>query len=53
MVQKVPHPAKPDFKMLANPLKIDGQRLQQKVCPPMGADNEALLGPAAPRAAAE
>ncbi len=53
MVRTVPHPAKPDFKMLANPLKIDGQRLEQTVCSPLGADNEALLGPASPRAAAE
>jgi crotonobetainyl-CoA:carnitine CoA-transferase CaiB-like acyl-CoA transferase len=45
MVRNVPHPAKPDFKMLANPLKIDGKRLEQKVCAPLGADNEALLGP--------
>jgi crotonobetainyl-CoA:carnitine CoA-transferase CaiB-like acyl-CoA transferase len=42
MVRHVPHPAKPDFKMLANPLKIDGQRLEQKVCSALGADNEAL-----------
>jgi len=53
MVRTVPHPAKPDFKMLANPLKIDGQRLSQKVCSPLGADNEALLGSTHPRAAAE
>jgi hypothetical protein len=53
MVQNVPHPANPDFRMLANPLKIDGQRLQQKVCSPLGADNETLLGSAQPRAAAE
>jgi crotonobetainyl-CoA:carnitine CoA-transferase CaiB-like acyl-CoA transferase len=53
MVRTVPHPAKADFKMLANPLKIDGQRLEQRVCAPLGADNEALLGPASPRAAAE
>jgi crotonobetainyl-CoA:carnitine CoA-transferase CaiB-like acyl-CoA transferase len=46
MVENVPHPAKADFKMLANPLKIDGQRLEQRVCSPLGADNEALLGPA-------
>jgi len=52
MVRTVPHPAKPDFKMLANPLKIDGKRLEQKVCSALGADNEALLG-ASPRAAAE
>jgi crotonobetainyl-CoA:carnitine CoA-transferase CaiB-like acyl-CoA transferase len=44
MVRNVPHPAKPDFRMLANPLKIDGQRLEQRVCAPLGADNEALLG---------
>jgi crotonobetainyl-CoA:carnitine CoA-transferase CaiB-like acyl-CoA transferase len=46
MVGHVPHPAKPDFKMLANPLKIDGRRLELKVCSPLGADNEALLGSA-------
>ncbi|HWE20537.1 MAG TPA: CoA transferase [Hyphomicrobiaceae bacterium] len=53
MVRTVPHPSKPDFKMLANPLKIDGQRLEQRVCAPLGADNEALLGPATRKAAAE
>lgn len=42
MVRHVPHPAKPDFRMLANPLKIDGKRLEQRVCSPLGADNEAL-----------
>ena len=44
MVRTVPHPAKPDFKMLANPLKIDGERPAQAVCSPLGGDNEALLG---------
>src|SRR5262249_42068230 len=46
MVRTVPHPAKRDFKMLANPLKIDGVRPEQKVCSPLGADNEAMLGTA-------
>jgi hypothetical protein len=41
----VPHPAQPDFKMFANPLKIDGKRLEQTVCSPLGADNAAILGP--------
>jgi crotonobetainyl-CoA:carnitine CoA-transferase CaiB-like acyl-CoA transferase len=41
-VQQVPHPANPDFKMLANPLKIDGQRLDLKPCSPLGADNATL-----------
>jgi crotonobetainyl-CoA:carnitine CoA-transferase CaiB-like acyl-CoA transferase len=44
MVASTPHPAKPEFKMLANPLKIDGKRLAQKVCSPLGGDNEAILG---------
>jgi crotonobetainyl-CoA:carnitine CoA-transferase CaiB-like acyl-CoA transferase len=43
-VQKVPHPANPAFRMLASPLKIDGQRLELKTCSPLGADNAALLG---------
>lgn len=53
MVRAVPHPAKDDFRLLANPLKIDGARPDQKVCSPLGADNEALLGPAQAQAAAE
>jgi crotonobetainyl-CoA:carnitine CoA-transferase CaiB-like acyl-CoA transferase len=51
MVRNVPHPAKADLKLLANPLKIDGQRLELKVCSPLGGDNEALLGPAQQQAA--
>jgi crotonobetainyl-CoA:carnitine CoA-transferase CaiB-like acyl-CoA transferase len=43
-VQQVPHPANPDFKMLANPLKIDGRRLDLKPCSPLGADTVALVG---------
>jgi crotonobetainyl-CoA:carnitine CoA-transferase CaiB-like acyl-CoA transferase len=53
MVQTMPHPARPDFKMLANPLKIDGERPKQKVCSPLGADNPAILGADAKQAAAE
>ena len=45
MVADTPHPAKPEFRMLSNPLKIDGKRLSQKVCSPLGGDNEAVLGP--------
>jgi crotonobetainyl-CoA:carnitine CoA-transferase CaiB-like acyl-CoA transferase len=53
MVQTVPHPAKPDFKMLANPLKIDGVRPQLAVCSPLGADNHALLSARPAASAAE
>lgn len=34
MVQNVPHPQAPDMRLLANPLKFDGQRLPQKPCQP-------------------
>jgi crotonobetainyl-CoA:carnitine CoA-transferase CaiB-like acyl-CoA transferase len=51
MVSQVPHPARRDLRLLANPIKINGQRLSQKVCPPAGADNDAVLG--AQRAAAD
>ncbi|MFS8977162.1 CoA transferase [Cupriavidus necator] len=43
MVTTVPHPFKPDMKLLANPLKFDGQRLAQAPCHPLGADQEAAL----------
>lgn len=43
MIGQVPHPSRPDFRMLANPLKINGQRLSQKSCAALGADNAAIL----------
>jgi crotonobetainyl-CoA:carnitine CoA-transferase CaiB-like acyl-CoA transferase len=39
MVQAAPHPQRPDFRVLANPIRFNGQRLPQKVCSPLGADN--------------
>jgi crotonobetainyl-CoA:carnitine CoA-transferase CaiB-like acyl-CoA transferase len=39
MIRNVPHPAKRGFRSLANPIKINGQRLEQSVCSPLGADN--------------
>jgi crotonobetainyl-CoA:carnitine CoA-transferase CaiB-like acyl-CoA transferase len=53
MLRVVPHPAKADFVMLANPLKIDGVRPDQKVCSPLGADTKALLGTPRVKSAAE
>jgi crotonobetainyl-CoA:carnitine CoA-transferase CaiB-like acyl-CoA transferase len=43
MIRGVPHPAKPDMRALANPIKVDGKRLDQSVCSPLGADNDAYL----------
>ena len=47
MVRPVPHPAKPDMRVLANPIKINGKRLEQRPCSPLGADNVEFLGAAA------
>ena len=43
MVRTIPHPAAPELKVLANPIKIDGKRPDQAVCSALGADNERLL----------
>ena len=48
MIRGVPHPLKPDMKVLASPIRIDGLRPEQKAGSALGADNEALLGKAAP-----
>ena len=52
MIRDLPHPAKPDMRALANPIKFNGQRLGQSVCSALGADNDAYLGerPVAKRA---
>jgi crotonobetainyl-CoA:carnitine CoA-transferase CaiB-like acyl-CoA transferase len=45
MVQDLPHPQAPGFRLLANPIKLDGQRLAGRVCSGLGADAvESLLG---------
>lgn len=43
MIRETPHPHKQEFKTLANPIKLDGQRLPARVCSPLGADTNALL----------
>jgi crotonobetainyl-CoA:carnitine CoA-transferase CaiB-like acyl-CoA transferase len=48
MVSAVDHPVKGELRVLANPLKIDGQRLSQKACAPLGADNAMLATDRAP-----
>jgi crotonobetainyl-CoA:carnitine CoA-transferase CaiB-like acyl-CoA transferase len=44
MIRNVPHPAKPSLRALANPIKINGVRLEQSVCSSLGADNAAFVG---------
>ncbi len=43
MISSVPHPVKGDLRVLANPLRIDGERLAQSACSALGADNDTLL----------
>ena len=42
MVSAVPHPAKGSLRVIANPLRIDGERPAQAACSPLGADNAIL-----------
>jgi crotonobetainyl-CoA:carnitine CoA-transferase CaiB-like acyl-CoA transferase len=48
MIANVPHPMRPDMRVLSNPIKINGQRLSQRVCSAPGADNEEILANPAP-----
>ena len=43
MIRSVPHPARADFRALANPIKLDGERLPAQSAAALGADTEALL----------
>jgi crotonobetainyl-CoA:carnitine CoA-transferase CaiB-like acyl-CoA transferase len=51
MVKNVPHPERANLRVLANPIKINGQRLSQHVCSPMGADTAEVVGVTQPAAA--
>ena len=48
MIKVISHPAKPDMRVLANPIKINGQRLAQAPCSAFGADNATYVGEARP-----
>jgi crotonobetainyl-CoA:carnitine CoA-transferase CaiB-like acyl-CoA transferase len=43
MVRAFPHPQFPEFRALANPIKLDGRRLPQQPAPALGADTETVL----------
>ncbi len=43
MVRAVPHPEQEDMRALANPIKINGARLDQFAAPALGADTVAVL----------
>jgi crotonobetainyl-CoA:carnitine CoA-transferase CaiB-like acyl-CoA transferase len=44
MIRSISHPAKPGMRVLANPIKINGARLEQAACSPFGGDTAAYLG---------
>jgi crotonobetainyl-CoA:carnitine CoA-transferase CaiB-like acyl-CoA transferase len=43
MVRTVPHPLRADFKTLANPIMLNGERLPSRSAPALGADTEDVL----------
>jgi crotonobetainyl-CoA:carnitine CoA-transferase CaiB-like acyl-CoA transferase len=43
MIRNTPHPRRSDFRTLANPIKLDGQRLPSRVCSALGADTDDIL----------
>ncbi|QHJ13891.1 Acetyl-CoA:oxalate CoA-transferase [Paraglaciecola mesophila] len=43
MVHSVPHPHNQDMEILANPIKLDGQRLTGKAAVAMGTDTQSIL----------
>lgn len=43
MLQDLPHPALPQHRVVANPVRVDGQRLPGRVCSPLGADTDVVL----------
>jgi crotonobetainyl-CoA:carnitine CoA-transferase CaiB-like acyl-CoA transferase len=44
MIHTVSHPAKPNMRVLSNPIKIDGKRLSQTPCASYGADTASYVG---------
>ena len=43
MVKNLPHPRRADFRTLANPIKLNGQRLPSRVAPELGGDTDDVL----------
>ncbi len=43
MVRALPHPAREDFRVLANPIKLDGRRLPSHTAPVLGEHTDELL----------
>jgi len=46
MLDRVDHPDRDGLRVLASPIKLDGQRLPNRAAPLLGADTDAVLGEA-------
>jgi crotonobetainyl-CoA:carnitine CoA-transferase CaiB-like acyl-CoA transferase len=46
MVRPLPHPLRPDFRVLANPIKLDGERLPSRRAPGLGEHTVEILSDA-------
>jgi len=46
MVRPLAHPVRPDFRVVANPIKLDGERLPSRRAPELGEHTDELLGEA-------
>jgi crotonobetainyl-CoA:carnitine CoA-transferase CaiB-like acyl-CoA transferase len=46
MVRPLPHPMRPGFRVLANPIKLDGERLPLRRAPTLGEHTDAVLASA-------
>jgi crotonobetainyl-CoA:carnitine CoA-transferase CaiB-like acyl-CoA transferase len=43
MVRTLPHPAKPDYRVLANPIKLGGERVPSRTAPQLGEHTDTVL----------
>jgi crotonobetainyl-CoA:carnitine CoA-transferase CaiB-like acyl-CoA transferase len=43
MVRELPHPARPEFRVLANPIKLDGARPPSRIAPRLGEHTAPVL----------
>lgn len=46
MLDQVAHPDRPGLRVLANPIRLDGERLPNRAAPLLGADTDAVLAEA-------
>ena len=44
LLDRVNHPAREEMQVLANPIRVDGERLANRAGPSLGADTDSLLG---------